>query len=75
MARPSEQMKAILSGTMPPSEADESVQSWLRLPVYNMAVRVLSFGTKEARRVALLMVCGDEIRAMVEEKAKELWQK
>lgn len=75
MARPSQQMSAILSGTMPPSEADDAVQSWLRLPVYNMAVRVLSFATKEARRLELERIKGDSVRVMVEKKAKELWQK
>lgn len=74
MTRPSEQMIAILSGTMQPYEADEAVQSWLRLPVYNMAVRVLSFGTKEARRAELERIKGELVRVMVEAECNRIYR-
>ena len=40
--RPSSQMQKVISGKMQPEDCDEAVQSWLRLPVYHEASRILS---------------------------------
>lgn len=74
MSRPSEQMTAIMSGNLDPSKADKAVQSWLRLPVYNMALRVLRHGTKEARRAALDGIVGGGLRAIVEEECLRIFR-
>lgn len=62
--KPSEQLAAILSGKMLPSEADDAVQSWLRLSVYNLAREVLLL-PKDARRAQLDRVTIG-LRGMVE---------
>ena len=64
--RPSEQLAAILSGKMLPSEADDAVQSWLRLSVYNLAKQVLLL-PKDARRARLDRVTTG-LRGMVEDE-------
>lgn len=74
MARPSQQMSDILSGKLEPGEADQAVQSWLRLPVYNMALRVLRHGTKEERRAALDGIVGGGLRAIVEEECLRIFR-
>jgi len=68
--RPSEQLAAILSGKMLPSEADDAVQSWLRLSVYNLAREVLLF-PKDARRAQLDRVT-IRLRGMVEDETIRL---
>lgn len=62
--RPSAQLAAILSGQMQPSDADDAVQSWLRLSVYQMAKSVLRL-PKEARRAQLDGIT-EGLRGMVE---------
>ena len=68
--RPSEQLSAILSGKMLPSEADDAVQSWLRLSVYNLARGVLLL-PKDARRAQLDKVTSG-LRGMVEDETIRL---
>ena len=68
--RPSAQLAAILSGEILPSEADEAVQSWLRLSVYNMAKSVLRL-PKDKRRAQLDGIT-EGLRWMVESEAIRL---
>lgn len=68
--RPSEQLASILSGKMLPSEADDAVQSWLRLSVYNLAKQVLLL-PKDARRARLDRVTIG-LRGMVEDETIRL---
>ena len=68
--RPSAQLAAILYGQMQPSEADEAVQSWLRLSVYQMAKSVLRM-PKEARRAQLDGIT-EGLLGMVEDEAIRL---
>ena len=68
--KPSEQLAAILSGKMLPSEADDAVQSWLRLSVYNLAKQVLLL-PKDARRSQLDRVTIG-LRGMVEDETRRI---
>lgn len=70
--RPSAQLAAILSGQMQPSDADEAVQSWLRLSVYNMAKSVLLL-PKDARRAQLDGIT-EGLRGMVESECKRIYR-
>ena len=68
-------MSDILSGKLEPCDADHAVQSWLRLPVYNMALRVLRHSTKEARRAALDGIVGGGLRGIVEEECFRIYRR
>lgn len=70
--KPSEQLAAILSGKMLPSEADDAVKSWLRLSVYNLAREVLRL-PKDARRERLDRVAIG-LRGMVEDECKRIYK-
>lgn len=70
--RPSAQLAAILSGQMQPSDADEAVQSWLRLSVYNMAKSVLML-PKDQRRAQLDGIT-EGLRGMVESECKRIYR-
>jgi len=39
--RPSQQLKAVLSGKITPDKCDNAVRSWLRLTVYRIAEKVI----------------------------------
>ncbi len=74
MARPSQQMSDILSGKLEPCEADQAVQSWLRLPVYKMALRVLAL-PKDQRRAELDRIVGGGLRLDVEKECLRIYRR
>lgn len=69
MARPSELMRAAISGELP---LDDAPQEWLGFIVYTHASAVLQEPDQDSRRRALAMV-PRPIRPLVEAEATRLW--
>jgi len=53
--------------------ADPSVQSWARLPIYNMACAILALPDKETRREELRRV-PELLRDTVEAEVMRVWE-
>ena len=70
--KPSINIQAALDGAVSVSTLSKAERSALQLPVYIMAVMVLSLPSKQARRDKLLTLPPD-IKPLVEEEAKRVW--
>ena len=66
--RPSEKLRALLSGEVHPADADPSILSWAQLEVHLEARRILGLKGKDERRHALGRL-PNAIRPLVEERA------
>lgn len=70
--KPSISIQAALDGVAPVSSLTEAEKSALQLPVYVMAVMVLSLTSKQSRRDKLATLPAD-IKTLVEKEAKRVW--
>ena len=70
--KPSISIQAALDGAVSVSSLSKAEQSALQLPVYIMAVMVLSLPSKQARRDKLATLPKD-IKPLVEKEAKRIW--
>jgi len=70
--KPSINIQAALDGAVSVSSLSKAEQSAIRLPVYIMAVMVLSLPSKQARRDKLATLPSD-IKELVEKEAKRIW--
>lgn len=69
--RPSSILNRVLDGSLSLSNAPKSIQSQVRLPIYDAAVEILKM-PKEKRRVALSRIPA-LIRPYVEDEVRRLW--
>lgn len=73
VARPSEQLRQVLSGQIPMESAPAAIQSWARFEIYRGALQVLGLPTKAARQAALQKV-PSSVRPYVEAEVLRLWR-
>lgn len=73
MARPSEQLAALMAGDVRWDDTPAPIQSWAGFAIYRHACAVLALPDKEARREALGKLPPD-IQARVEAEALRLWK-
>ena len=70
--KPSTNIQAALDGAVSVSSLSKAEQSALQLPVYIIAVMVLSLQGKQARRDKLATLPAD-IKTLAEKEAKRIW--
>jgi len=66
-------LDSILEGRTRLGDAPLAVQSWARLPIYNMACAILELPTKETRREELRRV-PELLRDVVEAEVMRVWE-
>ena len=71
--KPSTKIQAALDGVAPVSSLNSAERSALQLPVYLMAVMVLSIPSLQARRDKLSTL-PPEIKPLVEAEARRVWE-
>ena len=65
-------LDSILEGRTRLGDAPQAVQSWARLPIYNMACAILELPTKETRREELRRV-PELLRDVIEAEVMRVW--
>jgi hypothetical protein len=66
-------LDSILEGRTRLGDAPQAVQSWARLPIYNMACAILELPTKETRREELRRV-PELLRDTIEAEVMRVWE-
>lgn len=70
--KPSERMKAVLTGQVRFEDEDEAIQSICTFQFYKGAKSILALDTKEKRRAALSRI-PESVRPYVEAEVRRLW--
>lgn len=70
--RPSDQLAALLSGTVEWDDAPAAIRSWARFEIYKAAKQIVAAPDKGARRNMLGRI-PKSVRPHVESEVKRLW--
>jgi hypothetical protein len=70
--KPSEQLFAVLSGSVSMDDADPAIRSVAQKPIHDAAVMLIRIEDK-TKRLATLQKIPEEMRPYVEKRVAELW--
>lgn len=73
IAKPSEQLDALLRGEMMWIEAPSAIRSWAQMAFYDAARQIMA-GKDRAARNRMLSRVPEGLRPMVEAEVKRLWK-
>jgi hypothetical protein len=69
---PTDWINAVLKGEVDLADTPDSIQSVMRLPIYQRAVEIIRMDSQDNRRWALSRI-PDKLRPYVEAEVKRLW--